>query len=108
MSAKQPTAQGISRLLGAVGFEKSESSATRIKGWRNSSEGFEARKDHYTGGVEVAHRTGYDRGEAGRARRTEMLGRYAEAIRAAGWNVTASERGIGDTITVTAKSEQED
>jgi len=51
--AKPPTSQGISALLKRAGFRRSESSATRIKGWRNYSEGYSVRRDWKAG---VGHR----------------------------------------------------
>lgn len=91
MTVKQPTAQGISRLLGAAGFEKSESSATRIKGWRNSSDGYQASK-RFSGGVEVEHNLASGGSPEWRtSERDKMLGQYAEAIAAAGWSVERQE-----------------
>lgn len=41
MAGKQPTPQGISALLRKAGFDKSVSSASRIRGMKESSQGFQ-------------------------------------------------------------------
>lgn len=108
MIARQPTPQGISSLLKRAGFERSVSSATRIKGWRNNSEGYRCEKSYgIDGGVLVRHYTGFDRGEAAHARRDEELARYAEAIKAAGWAAYRTETGP-DGLLVTANPDAED
>jgi hypothetical protein len=100
MTAKPPTPQGISALLKRAGFERSVSSATRIKGWRNYSEGYSV--TGYRDEVNVRHHTGYARGSGAAERRDTALAQYAEAIRAAGWHVTGPEH---DELTVTAAGE---
>ena len=101
---KPPTASGISRLLAKAGFERSESSATRIKGWRNHSEGFTV-SSHFgcPGEVQVEHTTGYDRGPNAAGRRDETLGEYANAITAAGYDVKRDETWAFPRLIVTAK-----
>ena len=101
MTAKTPTASGISRLLASAGFERSTSSATRIKGWRNSSEGYTV-SGYGPGEVCVEHKTGYDRGPNAQKRREETLGEYAKAITDAGYAVTT---GVYGRLIVTAKAE---
>ena len=68
-SSKTPTASGISRLLSAAGFERSESSTTRIRGWHNHSEGFSVTTD-YVVGVGDCISVSYNRGRCRRARQT--------------------------------------
>ncbi len=101
MNTKPPTPQGISALLRKAGFERSESRATRIKGWRESSEGYYV--TGYRDEVTVRHRTGFGCGPAAGERRRDMLAKYAEAIRAAGWTVTGpADESILQELTVTA------
>ena len=100
-TTKTPTASGISRLLASAGFERSTSSATRIKGWRNSSEGYTV-SGYGPGEVCVEHKTGYDRGPNAQKRREETLGEYAKAITDAGYAVTT---GVYGRLIVTAKAE---
>ena len=57
---KTPSASGISRLLASAGFEKSESSATRVRGWRSHSPGFVVRRGESPGEVRVHHELGFD------------------------------------------------
>lgn len=101
VTAKTPTPQAISALLRKAGFERSVSSATRIKGWHDYSAGYMAR-GYGADSVEVRHMTGFDRGERAARARGEMLGRYADAITAAGWAV---ERTDYDQLIVTAPEE---
>ncbi len=95
---KTPTASAISRLLSAAGFERSESSATRIKGWRNHSEGFKV-TGVVPGEVRVEHKTGFDRGPDAQSRRAEILQCYAADIEAAGYSVTRDPLWPGLIIT---------
>src|ERR1035441_2518373 len=94
MTTKTPSAPVISRLLTTAGFEKSESSATRIRGWRNHSEGFVA-SALAPGRVRVEHKTGFDRGPNSAKRREEALGEYESAIAAAGYAVEHDESWAG-------------
>ena len=96
MTAKQPTPQGISALLKRAGFERSESSATRIKGWRNHSEGFTV-TGQVLGHIRVEHKTGYDRGPNAQKRRAEMLSQYGEALFAAAMPLSATSYGQPST-----------
>jgi hypothetical protein len=91
-----PTPQAISALLRKAGFERSVSRATRIKGWRESSAGYYV--TGYKDEVNVRHMLGFSRDEEARDR---MLARYAEAIRAAGWQVTGPTP-VGRELVVTA------
>ena len=102
MSPKTPTASGISRLLASAGVERSESSATRIKGWRNHSEGFTV-TGQVLGRVRVEHKTGFDRGPNAQKRRAEMLTKYAASLVAAGYAVERDE--LWPALDVTAKAE---
>lgn len=102
MTVRQPTPQSISRLLKLAGFERSESSATRIKGWRNHSEGYSVTKWDDYGTVEVSYHRGLiSQAEADRIR-SEMMERYAKAIADAGYSVAT---GIYGRLIVTAKTE---
>ena len=104
MTTKQPTASGISRLLAKAGYERSESSATRIKGWRNSSEGYVVGTQD-PGCVRVEYKTGYDRGPNAAKRRDEMLAEYAGFLTAAGYSVERDETWALPRLIVTAKAE---
>ena len=99
---KTPTASGISRLLASAGFERSESSATRIKGYRRSSEGFIA-EGRGPGVVRVHHTSGEFRPtDADRANSRTLEDQYAEKIREAGYAV---DRDEWSGLRVTAKTE---
>jgi hypothetical protein len=80
--AKQPTAQGISRLLGGAGYQRSTTSKSRIRGLPNVGSGYEV-KGYGDGAVYVRHRMQYPRD----AEALRMLAKYAEAIREAGYGV---------------------
>jgi len=103
--SKPPTASGISRLLKAAGFERSESSATRIKGWRNYSEGFMVTSHDPGRAVCVEHKTGYDRGPNAAKRRDEMLTEYAGFFAAAGYSAERDESWAFPRLIVTAKED---
>ena len=100
MTSKTPTASGISRLLAKAGFEKSESSATRIRGYRRRSYGYVVQGCGH-GEVSVRHTSGQfapadeDRADS---RRTEDS--YAATIEAAGYAV---RRDDYLSLIVTAK-----
>jgi len=96
---KTPTASGISRLLAKAGFERSESSATRIRGWRNHTEGFSVNKWDDDGAVEVGYNRGLRPPSEAEQIRPGMLADYTETITAAGYAVT-EKRG---RLIVTAK-----
>jgi hypothetical protein len=97
---KTPTPQGISALLRKAGFERSESSATRIRGYRRRSEGYSAAKWDDYGSVEVRYHRGMQLPDEADRIRPGMLAAYTEAIRAAGYSVTIK---LGDHLIVTAK-----
>jgi len=110
MTTKQPTAQGINRLLTQAGFVR----ATVTGSGRHpaNTEGFAVGK--YPGGVIVNHwpdTTGLasqrTTEQAAQERRTqlEMIQRYAEAIEAAGWSVKV-RLSLG-TVKVYPKPETE-
>ena len=88
-TVKPPTPQGISALLRKAGFERSVSSATRIKGWRNYSEGYSVRSDYVAEAgdcISVSYNRGnYLPSEADRIR-PGMLADYGVAIAAAGYS----------------------
>ena len=105
-SSKTPTASGISRLLSAAGFERSESSTTRIRGWHNHSEGFSVTTD-YVVGVGDCISVSYNRGrlppsEADRIRPGELAS-YAEAIASKGYSAEVAR----DRLIVTALTAKE-
>ena len=101
---KPPTPQGISALLKRAGFERSESSATRIKGWRKSSEGYSASKWDDDGSVEVTWHRGLLSPSEADEERPRMLVAYTETITAAGYSVRLQSN---DRLIVTAgKAEQ--
>jgi len=104
MSGKEPTPQGISALLKRAGFERSTSSPSRIKGWRNYSAGYRVEASYPTG-AEVTHKTGFDRSERAQAERDKMLNAYADVIRAAGWHVVTTESR--PRLIVSAQSEED-
>ena len=102
MTTKTPTASGISRLLAKAGFERSESSASRVKGWRHRSEGFIA-EGRGPGVVRLHHTSGQFRPtDADRANSRSLEDQYAEKIREAGYAVARDEWG---ELRVTAKAE---
>jgi len=109
VTSKTPTASGISRLLATAGFERSTSSAGRIRGWRNHSEGYSVTGQD-PGRVRIEHKTGFDRGPNSAARRERMLGEYAAALTTSGYSVERDESWAGPgTFTgliVTARTEQ--
>ena len=101
MTTKPPTPQGISALLRRAGFDRSVSRATRIKGWRESSEGYMV--TGYRDEVTVRHMAGFGRGPNADRRKRDMLAKYAEAIRAEGWAVAEPAEGdILQDLIVTA------
>ena len=95
------TLQGISALLKRAGFNRSVSSATRVKGWRNSSEGFKV-SGIDPGVVNVEHKTGYERGPRAAGLRDEALDEYATVLIAAGYSVRRDETWAFARLIVTA------
>ena len=98
-SSRLPTPQAVSRLLAKAGFERSTSSAGMIRGWRNHTEGYSAAKWDDNGSVAVSYNRGLRPPSEAEPIRLEMLVSYAEAITAAGYSV-AEKRG---RLIVTAK-----
>ena len=99
-TAKQPTAQGISRLLGKAGYQRSTTSKGRIRGLPNVGTGYEVR-GYEPGTVYVRHRMQYGSDAAA----LRMLAKYAGAIRAAGFAVrepSEDASGFFAELTVTA------
>jgi hypothetical protein len=106
MTTKTPTASVISRLLTTAGFEKSESSATRVRGWRNHSPGYVIRRGDAPGEVKVYYETGTFRTEAkDRQHRAERETEYADLIEGAGYAVLRQEGGAWAPLVVTTKTE---
>ena len=92
MTAKTPTASGISRLLAAANFKRSE---RQIGGYGS---GFVAEKTE--GAVRVRHRFW----SMGGGDAEPWLAKYAEAITAAGWAVRTEDDSFGrPVLIVTAK-----
>lgn len=93
MTPKTPTASGISRLLAKAGFERSESSTTRIRGWRCHTPGFIA-EGRGPGVVRVHHTSGkFWPTDADRANSRELEDQYAKTITEAGYAVGRDEWG---------------
>jgi hypothetical protein len=92
MATKTPTASGISRLLSAAGFKRSE----QLPGYGGSGTGYRVTGTPGSGIVAVKH---HFWSMSGRQDPGPCLAKYAEAITAAGWNVEVGERAL----IVTAK-----
>jgi hypothetical protein len=104
MTAKIPTPQSISALLKRAGYERSESSTTRIKGWRSYSYGYIV-KGRGPGEVRVYHVSGmFAPTDEALAENRKMEARYAETIEAAGYTVARTLSG-NPTVLVTAKAD---
>lgn len=92
-SPKTPTPQGISALLRKAGFERAEvirkgrHHGENTAGYRVHKAPGEVRVNHWPATVPPTARTTEFAAEE-RRQTLEMLGRYAEAIEAAGWTVT--------------------
>lgn len=97
---KTPSASAVSAALRKAGFEKSVSSASRVRGWRNRSWGFEVKRGLKDGTVEVYHQTGDFRPNHEQQAREQA--KYAEVLRAAGWDVT-EDASWRHGLLVTAK-----
>jgi hypothetical protein len=97
MTPKPPTASGISRLLSAAGFKRSESRPGPLT---PPTEGFTVSAQMF-GRVRIEHKTGYDRGVNADKRRAEMLGKYTGTLVAMGFAVERDELWHG--LIVTAK-----
>ena len=95
MTAKIPTASGISRLLATAGFKRSE---RQVGGYGS---GFVAEKDRTTeGALRVWHRFW----SMGGGDAAPWLAKYAGAIAAEGWTVRAGNDPFGKPcLIVTAK-----
>jgi hypothetical protein len=105
-ATKAPTSRGISAVLRKAGFEKSESSSTRIRGYHSTSYGYhvsaygsdEVRVHHYSGKFMPS--------DADQAHSREMEDRYAEAIEAAGYKVERTDFGGLAVVAKTPEGEQ--
>jgi hypothetical protein len=82
---KPPTASGISRLLAAAGFERSE--RRQVGADLASTEGFSALKWNDFGTVAVSYNRGLKLPTEAEQIRPEMFRRYTEVITAAGYSV---------------------
>ena len=101
-TVKTPTQRGISSLLARKGHERSRSTASRIRGWRNHSAGYVVTTGYDAGGVIVHHQVASFRPLPGDEKViATMLGRYAADIEAAGYAVKRDR----DRLIVTAKTE---
>jgi|ERR1039457_5395642 hypothetical protein len=101
--SKPPTPQGISRALAKEDFEKSTSSPSRIKGWRNHSPGFVVERGVRDGVVLVSHRTFSVRPHGRDLEEIEdMLKRYAEVIMIRGYRVARNTERLHGGLIVTA------
>lgn len=106
MTTKQPTPQGISALLRKAGFKRSESSTSRVRGFRNRSAGFVVSR-RSDGEVAVYHETGFFMiDDAIEGRRAEQEGRYADAIEEAGYTVERGAGGMFAPVVVRAKADR--
>jgi len=103
---KQPTQLGISRVLKKAGFERSVSSPSRIRGWREWTEGYKVTKFSDTK-VEIEYLP-----SSFRVRNTsdeqirQMLDRYRAVVVAAGYAVTNRAAAMGDRLVVSAPDEK--
>jgi hypothetical protein len=106
MTVKQPTAQGISRLLGKAGIARSETHSNgRIKGLTEHSAGYVVTREDGSESVRVKVTPGtFNRGPAARQRADDVLSRCADVIRAAGWTVTADNYGAAPNLVISAPS----
>lgn len=95
---KQPTAQGISALLRKAGFTRSTSSATRIRGHRDTSPGYRVHK--HESGVSVGHVMASLTFDEARVR--AELDRYRAVIEAAGYLVTEASTAFTTQLVVQA------
>lgn len=89
-----PTPQGISALLRKAGFSRSEASG---RFWRSS--GYRVGKS-YTDSTTVHVEYVTSSGGPPPGQREAWLGKYAAAIRAAGWTVTGPEPDAWPRLTV--------
>lgn len=103
--AKQPTPQGISALLRKAGFDKSVSSASRIRGMKESSPGYQVSRGGKPGTVMVEFQQSSFRINPGKETATKMLARYRKAIEDAGFTVDAGKSTFRDILIVSAPEE---
>jgi hypothetical protein len=104
--AKQPTPQGISALLRKAGFERSVSLASRIRGFREHSEGYRvtAASD---GKAEVDFLASSFR-SPDEIRIKAMLARYRAVIEASGYTVAEGGSPFSDSLIVSAATDPEE
>jgi hypothetical protein len=101
--AKQPTPQGISALLKRAGFERSVTKSSRIRGFREWTEGFKATK-RYPDGVTVEYYpNSFRMRDNNEERERAMLDRYRKAIAEAGYAVEDGSTGLATKLIVTAE-----
>ena len=103
MTTKTPTQRGISSLLARNDFERSRSTPSRIRGYRNHSDGYVVTTGYDAGVVLVHHQVISMRPLPGDEKTiAAMLAKYADTIEAACFAVNRqSDRLI---ITATGKA----
>lgn len=105
MASRQPTPQGVSALLRKAGFDKSVSSASRIRGMRESSQGYQVSRGGKPGTVMVEFRQSSFRINSGEELAAKMLARYRETIEGAGFTVAEGKSTFRDILIVSAAEE---
>lgn len=100
---KQPTAQGISALLCRAGYERSVSTSTRIRGWREHSEGFKVTK-YSDGEIQVEYWPSSLRARSSTPEQEKaVLDRYRKVLADAGYAVEDRSSMVRVWLLVTAK-----
>jgi hypothetical protein len=98
MTASQPTASGVSRLLAKAGFERSNYGNAGVM-WNEATPGYKVWKSWHQNApqqpfVAVMHVIrSDDRGEDWKGEMRAELERYAAVIRAHGWPALVRDRG---------------
>lgn len=100
--------RAVASALRKAGFKRSEWLASgRVRGWGSNTEGFDVRAD-YRGYITVSHTlasmTGGSISER-RQRITDLLAKYADALRAAGYDADFSTAMRDDMVIVGVKEE---
>lgn len=99
---KQPTPQGISALLRKAGFDKSVQTASRIRGMKESSPGYQVSRGGKPGTVMVEFRQSSFRVASADELAAKTLARYREAIEAAGFTVEAGKSTFRNILIISA------
>lgn len=111
-TATMPTANGVSRTLGRA-FKRSETHATRVRGYNETTRGFRVYTDEYSGWVVVAHvhprgvfsRDAFtDRNQDRDQVRTNWLNRYATHLERAGYTIEFGTDGTERALLVTGRT----